>query len=113
MNEYSFESPYGLDLVSVNVTANPRVAVVVVEHAGTICKFTFENPSPIASLAGLFEELEQIRIADRNFYGAQLEFGRYDVQIWDEDNPYACFDCDSYRIEGFDAQHSTGVAQVG
>ena len=54
-------------------------------------------------LAGLVEVLEQIRIADRSFFGAQLEFGRYDVQFWDEDNPYACFDCDSYYIEGFDA----------
>ncbi|WP_442508368.1 hypothetical protein SH528x_007337 [Novipirellula sp. SH528] len=102
MKEYCYESPFELEIKSVTVNARPRVVKVIVEHQGNIATFTFGNPSPIASLAGLFEELDRIRIADRNLFGSQLDFGRYDVQIWDEDNPFACFDCDDYSVDGLD-----------
>lgn len=95
--EYCYETPFGIDVLSVTIDARPRRATLRIEHCGTTSILTFENPSPISSFAGLFDDLERIRISDRNFYGSQLEFGRYDVQMWDEDTPYASFDCDRFH----------------
>ncbi|QDV22902.1 hypothetical protein [Aureliella helgolandensis] len=98
--EYCYETPFGIDVLSVSIDARPRVATLTIQHRDVTSVLIFENPSPISSFAGLFEDLERIRISDRNFYGSQLAFGRYDVQMWDEDTPYASFDCDNFQADG-------------
>ena len=45
----------------------------------------------------LDEECYQLRIGDRNQQGAQLEFGRYNVEVWDEDNTFSEFTVDDFE----------------
>jgi hypothetical protein len=98
--EYCYESPFGIDVLSLTINARPRTATLVISHRGVVSTLVFDNPSPISSFGGLFDDLERIRIADRNFHGSQLDFGRYDVQMWDEEIPYGSFDCDRFDLDG-------------
>ncbi|WP_309397030.1 hypothetical protein [Cerasicoccus maritimus] len=42
---------------------------------------------------------QEIQIHDNNVEeGNSLEFGRWRVEIWDEDNPIDAFDCDEYSL---------------
>ena len=57
----------------------------------------FDNPQPVSALTDALDDCFQIRIVDRNASGIHLEFGRYNVQLWDEDNPIAEFTVDGFK----------------
>lgn len=97
--EYCYESPFDINVSYVNIRAQPRSATIGFEFRGKPTRLTVMGPKILSSIAGLFDELWQIRIADQNLKGSQLEFGRYEIQLWDEDGPYASFQCDNYELD--------------
>lgn len=49
-----------------------------------------DNAAPLAALLSVFDDFYGFRIYDRNAEdNNQLEFSRYRVEFWDEDNPIA------------------------
>ena len=59
-----------------------------------------ENPQPLANVTRAMDECYQFRVVDLD---AQLDFGRYKIEIWDDDNDYAEFTVDSYELVPVDA----------
>lgn len=90
---------YGwLSEISLHITGFPRLVVIEYTLEGTRRSLRLENPSPLASLLSVFEECYGFRIFDQNqSEGNQLEFGRYRVEIWDEDGSMA--ECVADRFE--------------
>ncbi len=45
----------------------------------------------------------EIRIIDRNSAdGNCVEYSRWRVELWDEDDPYCTFECDEFEVMQFD-----------
>ncbi len=96
MTEFVFESPMGVNFGSLSIDDGGNEAVVHYSNGGDHRSIRFLRPRPLSSLVRLFDEFSQLRIVDQNSDGASLEFGRYQVQVWDEDNPYDEFFADSF-----------------
>ena len=101
MPTYTLETPYGIHVSELLVTRVPicaPICAVVTFHSGEqrhVLRFT--NPQPVSATTSVLDgECRQLRITDRNEDGAQLEFGRYNVEVWDEDNPFAEFTVDDF-----------------
>jgi len=94
---------YGfLDDITIRVTQHPRQACVDFQFEGKLHSFRFENPEPLTSLMLLFDGCWNIRVIDRNLETqGWLEFGRFRVELWDEDNSITDFTVD--RFEHFAA----------
>ncbi len=82
---------YGsITLTRICVSQYPREAVVQFELKGRPESIIIANPEPLNALMAALENCYGIRVFDRNIEeGNCLEFGRYRVEFWDEDNPIA------------------------
>jgi hypothetical protein len=79
-----------------------RFRVAILRVVGNSKRSTIElvNPTPLSALIEVFADCYEIRIIDRNVEEkGQQEFGRYRVEIWDEDNKIAFFSTDSYKVK--------------
>ncbi|WP_149499990.1 hypothetical protein [Roseiconus lacunae] len=94
MSAYKFETPYPSRVKSVQITQYPRVAVITFEHGDTIYELRCADPRPVTAVVAALDDCYQFRIMD---IGGQLEFGRYRVEVWDEDNDFAEFTVDSFE----------------
>jgi hypothetical protein len=99
MTEYHYKSPFNLTVTDLHLAARPRVVSVTFAHNDALSVIHFDNPRPLVPLTEIVDTLVQFRIVDRNATGVHLEFGRFEVEVWDEDNPIARFDIDGYRID--------------
>lgn len=97
MANYCFESPYGIVVTQLRATSSPNTATLVFEHNGAEYGFHCVDPRPLAAITDAFDDCWQIRVVDANESGAQLEFGRFKVELWDEDNPYSDFVVDRFE----------------
>lgn len=96
MTNYVFESPMGAEFGSLSIYDGGNEAVVNYSDDGDLRSIRFLRPRPLSSLVSVFDAFSQLRIVDQNLEGASLEFGRYQVQVWDEDNPFDEFFADSF-----------------
>ncbi len=99
-SNYTFETPYSATVTSVLFTQYPRRVVITITHDDIVYEFQLENPQPLSAVTFALDECYQFRVEDID---GQLEFGRYRIEIWDEDNPYADFTVDSYNLTPVDA----------
>ena len=99
-SSYTFETPYSATVASVLFTQYPRRAVITLTHDDIVYEFRLENPQPLSAVTSAFDECYQFRVVDID---GQLEFGRYRIEIWDEDNCYADFTCDTFELTPVDA----------
>ena len=89
---------------SVTIFATPRSArvhVVTMGKAPVTMSVALTNPRPV-EVCGRFvdSELFEIQILDQNAEdGGSREFGRYRVELWDEDCPFAKMEVDSFEIQ--------------
>jgi hypothetical protein len=57
------------------------------------------NPQPLSALVGIFEDCHGIRVIDQNAAeGNQLQFGRYRVEFWDEDQMFGRAIVDTFEV---------------
>ena len=85
--------------VTISVTQTPREATV------KFClndkewhNLRFVNPRPPQGLMEFLDGCWGIRVIDRNTEeNNQLEFGRFRVELWDEDNPISEFIVDGFE----------------
>ncbi len=98
MTTYCFESPYGIEVTQFNVTRYPLMATIVFTYDGLDYGFLLANPSPLAAITEAFDDCYQIRVVDLNAGGNNyLEFGRYKIELWDEDNALAEIKADQFE----------------
>ena len=98
MPGYTFETPYGIHVSELLVTRAPICAMVTFSSGEQRHVLRFTNPRPMSATTSVLDgECYQLRITDRNEDGAQLEFGRYNVEVWDEDNLLAEFTVDNFN----------------
>lgn len=84
-------------LAEVCITNQPRQAVLVVAGAAETVQLTLVNPRPLAPLCENLDDCCEIRIVDVNHdEKGHLEFGRFRVELWDEDNSIGELVCDEY-----------------
>ena len=100
MSSYVFETPYPSRVSRVLMTQYPRRVVITLTSGDVVYEFRLENPQPLANVTRAMDECYQFRVVDLD---AQLDFGRYKIEIWDEDNDYAEFTVDSYELVPVDA----------
>jgi hypothetical protein len=82
--------------IAIRITDQPRIATVDFEDGGKRRTFQFRNPEPLASVVQFIGDCWEFRVIDLNrLEGNSLEFGRYRVELWDEDSPFATFVADS------------------
>ncbi|REJ91614.1 MAG: hypothetical protein DWQ34_14305 [Planctomycetota bacterium] len=96
---YAYETPYPIEVVRLLITGSPRTVVLYFTVDGRESALRLNNPQPLESVVQRFDECYQIRIVDSHSAGSQLEFGRYQVEIWDEDNPISEFRVDAFKLE--------------
>lgn len=96
LSEYAFESPLGIDVTKLVAVRFPPTVAIDYAYGDEIHSICFTNPLPMSAVTESFD-CWQIRITDRNAFGAQLEFGRFNVELWDEDNPTLEFTVDSFE----------------
>lgn len=94
-----YKTEYGLQITSVTVTAHPRQARIEYLHSNLPGTLTLDCPTPLESLAFLFDECYWIKIYDLNETGASLNYGRYEVHMLDEESPQSKMICDRYTAE--------------
>ncbi len=82
------------------MTQYPRRVVVTLTNGDVVYEFRLENPRPLANVAAAMDDCYQFRVVDLD---TQLDFGRYKIEIWDEDNDYAEFTVDSYEFVPVDS----------
>ena len=100
MNEQIWKSPYDVEISELRVVNQPRSAVLSISNDGTITEVELKNPEPLSALLKSFEDCWEIKIIDRNKQeNNQLDFGRYIVEILDEENVIGSLQCDEYSIE--------------
>ena len=89
----------GAELRIVDGDFGPRSATLTVISGGHRHSLRLIHPSPLSSLVEVFGECYEIRLVDQNADGAnQLEYGRYRLEICDEDGPIAEAMADDYEI---------------
>ena len=98
MSAYEFETAVGICVTKLTITQFPRDAVLKFSSGEETYDLRFDNPRPLMAITSALEDCDQVRISDRNANGMQLEFGRYNVELWDEDNPYAEFTVDAFEL---------------
>ena len=98
MARYTFETSYGIDVMELVVTRIPMCAAVTFSSGVQRHVLRFTNPRPVSATTSVLDsECCQFRITDRNEDVAQLEFGRYNVEVWDEDCSFAEFTVDDFK----------------
>lgn len=103
MDPVVWKSPYPSQIIEVRLAVQART-VIVVFNSGSL---TLEAPRDMASLFEHIDDCFELRIIDRNLEDqAQLEFGKYRLEVWDEDNPLVTVICDAYSVD-WPAQLST------
>ena len=76
-----------------------RTASLCLWDDGQLYLLKFVNPQPLAVLVEAFDCYE-VRVIDRNATeAAQLEFGRYRIEFWDEDDPVGEVVADGFDYE--------------
>jgi hypothetical protein len=103
MARYMFETPYDIQVSELRITRPPIIAILKFTSGEVSHVLRFTNPRPVSATTRAFDgDCYQIRIGDRNDDGMQLEFGRYNVELWDEDNPVAQFTVDDFEHDPVD-----------
>lgn len=97
MSDYVFETPLGIEVTKLIVIRVPLSITVEFTDGAELSSIRFTNPLPLSTTTEAIH-CWQIRIVDRNASGMQLEFGRYNVELWDEDNPVAQFTIDTFEV---------------
>jgi len=97
-----------------------QVALRSIDGPEALVDFTDENGKQRLVLRGFpvlenahefLNECHKIRIIDRNSAeGNSLEFNRWRIEIWDEDNPYCSFNCDAFEVMQFDERNRISIA---
>src|SRR5262245_38866596 len=83
--------------ISVLIRQYPRTAVFEFQIGGRAISLTFTELQPVEQLTKVLDDCYEIRIYDRNVLEQnQLEFGRFRVELWDEDNVIGEFTADSF-----------------
>jgi hypothetical protein len=90
---------YGLlEDLDVHVMQHPRRAVVDFRLGGKQHRLQLDNPEPLTLLMAIFDDCWNIRIFDRKAEEPNcLEYGRYRVELWSEDNPLSQFIVDRFE----------------
>jgi hypothetical protein len=101
--QYSFETLYGIQVTELRITAHPIVATLVFRHQDVVYEFRCENPQGIGMFAEILQECYQIRVVDLNSNNANLEYGRFRIELWGEDNALADVIADRYKQLAVDA----------
>jgi hypothetical protein len=79
------------------------VATLTVHSHTQSYTFHLHNPRPLSSLVALFEECYNLVLIDRNAEpNDYLEFGRYRMEIWDEERTIADLLVDSVEVTTID-----------
>ncbi|WP_145219774.1 hypothetical protein [Planctomycetes bacterium TBK1r] len=94
-----YKTEYGLQITSVTINASPPQVRIDYLHSNLPGTLLLDRPTPLESLAFLFDDCYWIRIYDLNETGASLNFGRYEVHMLDEDSPQSKMVCDRYTAE--------------
>lgn len=94
-----YGTEYGLFVESVFITTHARQVRIEYVHSNMPGVLTLDCPRPLESIAGLFADLYKIKVYDLNVTGASLNFGRYEVHLYDEDSAQEKFVCDRYTAE--------------
>jgi hypothetical protein len=97
IQKYAFETGLSINVKRLEISQYPRISIIDFECDGQLLKLELVDPLPIGMMCAALGTW-QIKIIDKNREGNCLEFGRYLVQFWDEDNPIAEVTVDSYRF---------------
>lgn len=86
----------------LTITQYPRVATIRFQFKDRPQSLVLKNPEPYEVAARICDpECCGIRIVDRNIEEPNcLEFGRYRVEFWNEDNIIAQFHVDDFGLGG-------------
>lgn len=94
MPTYKCETPYPARVTRILLTQYPRVVVFTFTNQDVVYELRCQNPQPLSEVVGALDGCFQFRVIDLNHH---LEFGRYKLEIWDEDNSFAEFTVDSFE----------------
>ena len=104
MSSYVFETPYPSNPTRLLITQYPRKATITFDNSGIVYELRLDDPKPLSNLTEALDDCYQFRVIN---IGGQLEFGRYKIEIWDEDTSYAEFTVDAYELVPVDAAPAT------
>jgi hypothetical protein len=94
----NISGPIEVQIIAEQPTAEPTAVLSFASPDGKHSLRLFA-PKPLSSLLAMFDNCYEIRLSDRNTAERnQLEFGRYQLQIWDEDNPIGEANVDDFEI---------------
>ncbi|MEO0586353.1 MAG: hypothetical protein AAF078_01815 [Planctomycetota bacterium] len=85
---------------SLEISRNPIFARLCCVHDGLPVELHFMRPRPLSSLGqAMEEEIYGLMIRDLS-YGSitRLDFGRYQIEFWDEESPRQTVVCDEYEV---------------
>ena len=83
---------------SLYVEGSPVDATLELTMNGITHTFHFIRPQPLVPLLAVFEGFRSLRIIDRNREQQQfLEFGRYRIELRDEDNRIGKLTADAFE----------------
>jgi hypothetical protein len=103
MHDTTWTSAFPITLEEVRLFAQPRRAVLRLVGKGAPVEVTLVDPKPMSALADAFGDCCEVQIIDlRAAEKTQLEFGRYRVELWNDDNPIAELFCDEYDVQNTD-----------
>ena len=104
MTDRHYETRFGIEVYRLLITQYPREAWLTFAETEIVYELRLRNPRPLETLTEALTDCCRIRIIDRNADGDQQEFGRFTVELWDEDNRYAEFTVDQFEESIKDAE---------
>ena len=97
MDEFDFETPLGIRVKGVTIEQWPRVVHFAYYYNDSVATMELIDPRPIESVVSAID-CYQIRVRHLNRLGCHLEFGKYEIEFWDEDNPIGMVAADDYTV---------------
>ena len=86
----------------LTISQYPRIATIRFALKERPRSLVLKNPEPYEAVARVCDnECCGIRVIDRNIEEPNcLEFGRYRIELWSEDNALVCFHVDEFTLDG-------------
>lgn len=101
MSVTAWKSEYPIRVVGIELTLHPRRLDIRYREseAESECTLGVLVPREVGAFCDKLDDCYELRIVDTNSEdGGQRNFGRYRLELWDEDNAIAAVLIDGYEV---------------
>jgi hypothetical protein len=94
-----WKSPFPIRVIRVNLVLHPRRLTLHFTSGSSEAAVSLLAPRDVGTLIDSIEHCAELRLVDINREdGGQMCFGRYRLEVWDEDNRIEAIVVDGFEV---------------